>query len=299
MDAIFGPENFRREITWQMKSVSGFKSKTNNWIRDHDTLLYYVKNSSRQTFNKEILPYRKEYIDKMFTKVDEQGRHYRQRSNRRYYADEGGMPASSVWTDIYSLQTITQSKQISGYPTQKPEKLLERIIKASSNEGDIVFDPFCGCATTLVVAEKLKRQWVGIDLIEQAAKEIKKRMVKLAIDRGENELAIWNGVTNRDLRKSIDSLQRTDQGKLPHPRTHAKQLYGEQEGKCGGLRGGGCGDHHRIGNLEVDHIVPKSKGGTDHPSNLQLLCGACNKMKSDKPQAYLEAQLKKQGIILH
>lgn len=69
-----------------MRSVSGFKSKAANWIRDHDTLLYYVKGSPA-TFHKQLLPYRDEYIRKMFTKVDEDGRRYRQRPNRRYYAD--------------------------------------------------------------------------------------------------------------------------------------------------------------------------------------------------------------------
>ena len=172
MDDIFGVKCFRREIVWQMKSVSGFKSKANNWIRDHDIILYYTRSPRWQTFNKEILPYREEYIEKMFTKVDEKGRRYRQRENRRYYADEGGMPVSDVWTDIYSLQTITQSKEIQGYPTQKPLKLLKRIIEASTNEGDVVLDTFCGCGTSVVAAAMLKRKFVGVDISYYSAKTV-------------------------------------------------------------------------------------------------------------------------------
>lgn len=98
-------------------------------------------------------------------------------TERRYYLDEMvGIPVGSNWTDIYSLQTITQSKEKTGYPTQKPLKLLERIIKASSNEGDLILDPFCGCATTCVAAQRLNRRWIGIDENEKALEISKKRL---------------------------------------------------------------------------------------------------------------------------
>ena len=93
MDAIFGRKQFRRELIWQMKSVSGFKSQAANWIRDHDIIFYYSK-TGEYVFNKQLKPYRQEYVDKMFKGVDEDGRRYRQRENRRYYADEGGGP---IW----------------------------------------------------------------------------------------------------------------------------------------------------------------------------------------------------------
>lgn len=183
------------------------------------------------------------------------------------------------------------AKERTGFPTQNPEASLERIIKASSNSGDIVLAPFCGCATTLVAAENLGRQWVGIDKVKQAAKEVKKRMIKM----GGGTEDIWRTVKIRDMRKSLASLQRDEWGKLPPPRTHAKRLYGEQDGKCKS-----CGCHQvTVRNLEVDHIVPKSKEGTDHESNLQLLCGACNNSKSDRPQAYLDKELERLEITLH
>ena len=82
---------------------------------------------------------------------------------RKIYLDEyKGQPVQSLWTDIYVINPVARERM--GYPTQKPEALLERIIKASSNEGDLVLDPFCGCGTTIAVAERLKRRWIGIDI---------------------------------------------------------------------------------------------------------------------------------------
>ena len=300
LDKIFGYHNFRNEIVWCYKaSNSPVKGM---FRRKHDCILFYSK-SKDVVFNDQFMPYDKDYAEKVYKHVDEKGRRYRKHSKRadgserRLYLDEGkGTPVLSWWTDITGFGTATQSKERSGYATQKPQALLERIIQASSNEGDIVFDPFCGCATSLVAAEKLGRQWVGIDVSPQSAKEIKKRMIKLAIDREENELAIWQGIHNRDLRtaKQLDSLRRDEWGVLPHYRTHKNWLYGE----CGGICAG-CGQHFQKRNLTIDHYVPKSKGGTDHRSNLQLLCGACNSMKGARPQAYLDDQLKKLGITLH
>ena len=86
------------------------------------------------------------------------------------------MPLDDVWTDIYSPQIMSFSKEKLGYPTQKPEALLKRIIEASSNEGDIVLDPFCGCGTAIVMANKLNRQWIGIDITQLAITLVKNRL---------------------------------------------------------------------------------------------------------------------------
>ena len=161
-----------------------------------------------------------------------------------------------------------QAKERTGYPTQKPVALLERIILASSNEGDIVFDPFCGCATTLVAADRLNRDWAGIDLSPLAVKLVDQRIKD---DRG----ALWGGAIVRD-----DPPLRTDLGALPNYRTHRHRLYGEQEGVCKG-----CDTHFPFKVMEVDHILPRSKGGSDHYENLQLLCTHCNKSKGSKTMA--------------
>ena len=100
----------------------------------------------------------------MFRYKDEDGRLYRKRRGGKQYLDEKpGNAVGDVWNDIYSYQTRTRSKEYLGYPTQKPEELLERIILASSNEGDLVADFFCGAGTTLDVANKLNRKWIGVD----------------------------------------------------------------------------------------------------------------------------------------
>lgn len=175
-DEIFGREYFRREIIWNVGSVSGFKSQVNGWVRQHDTILYYTK-SDDFTFNKQYIPYREDYVKKMFRYKDENGRMYRKRRDGKQYLDEKpGRVVGDVWNDIYSFQTTTRSKEYTGYPTQKPMKLLERIILASSNEGDIVADFFCGSGTTLIAANNLNRRWIGIDENPKAIKLTNQRL---------------------------------------------------------------------------------------------------------------------------
>ena len=140
-------------------------------------------------------------------------------------------------------------------------------------------DPFCGCATALVAAEKLGRHWVGIDLSPKAKDLIRSRI--------RNELGLFG--VNTVYRDDVPA--RTDMGKLPAYQTHKNNLYGKQEGHCAG-----CGVLFEIRNFTVDHIVAKSKGGTDHLDNLQLLCGACNSMKGVKTQEEFLALLKREGI---
>ena len=279
MDAIFGKDNFRNEIIWHYKNASRGKY---NWANAHETIFYYCKNhKAKPTFNRDdiLVPFESGMTAWRYSKGGQSGKE---------------MPKGKTPDNVICMPALnSMAKERTGWSTQKPLPLLERIIKASSNPGDRVFDPFCGCATTLVAAEKLGREWVGIDIAEQAEAEIKKRMIKLAIDRGDNDLAIWKGIHIRNLKKSVASLWRDELGDLPKPRKWKGWLYGKQRGHCGG-----CGEHFEDRHLEVDHYVPKSKGGTDHKSNLQLLCSACNRMKGDRPQAYLDAQLKRLGIIL-
>ena len=207
-----------------------------------------------------------------------------------HYSSKGGMPAlkrylppdagqlpGDIWTDI-NVVNARASERVN-YPTQKPLALLERIIKASSDEGDMVLDPFCGCATALVAAEKLGRKWVGIDISPKAEALIRLRMRK---DLG---LFSFKAIYRDDI------LSRTDVGKLPSYKTHKHHLYGVQGGDCAG-----CRHHFRFENLTVDHIVPRSKGGTDHLDNLQLLCGHCNSVKGTRSQEELIAALTREGI---
>ncbi len=165
-----------------------------------------------------------------------------------------------------------------GYPTQKPLGLLNRIIRTSSNKGDMVLDPFCGCATACVAAEKFGRQWIGIDLSPVAATLVKSRL--------KEEMGLFYDVHHR-----ADIPHRTDLGKLPSYKTHKHTMYGKQEGICAG-----CLIMFPFRNMTIDHIIPQSKGGSDHLDNLQLLCGACNSMKGTRSQEEFIAQLKTAGM---
>ena len=171
----------------------------------------------------------------------------------------------------------SQAKERIGYPTQKPLALLNRIIQASSNTNDMVMDPFCGCATTCVSADKLNRQWIGIDISHKASELVNMRLQSELGDLYHSRLVAVR----------TDVPKRTDLGELPDYRTHKHILFGKQEGTCGG-----CRSTFPFRNFTIDHIVPKTKGGTNHQDNLQLLCGACNSLKGDRPQAYLVARLK-------
>ncbi|MDE2699691.1 MAG: DNA methyltransferase [Gemmatimonadota bacterium] len=185
---------------------------------------------------------------------------------KRYLTERSGQPVTDMVLDIPPLSGA--AKERLGYPTQKPLAFLERIIAASSNPGDMVFDPFCGCATTLVAAEKLDRQWAGCDLSPLA--------VSLVSDRiREFQGKLWSNVTPLD-----QPPKRTDLGVLPNYRTNAHRLYGEQEGVCAG-----CETHFPFRVMEVDHKLPRSRGGQDNPENLQLLCSHCNRSKGNKTMA--------------
>lgn len=180
-DEIFGSENFQREIIWAIQTASGFKSTVNNWIRSHDTILYYTK-SENKVFNKEFSAL-DDRTKRRYDKVDDDGRNYKiyknsDGSERRVYLDSSnGRPISDVWDDIIGFQTVNNTGEYLQYPTQKPEKLLERIIAASTQPGDLVADFFSGSGTTLAVAEKLGRKWIGADLGRFAIHTTRKRLI--------------------------------------------------------------------------------------------------------------------------
>ena len=253
MDAIFGRANFRNEIVW---CYTGPQRTTMHFPRKHDILLFYSYPDA--AFNKDSV--------RVPSKWNELGGFSKKGVQRK---NRGKVPE-----DWWHMTFGPNTKERVGYPTQKPLKLLNRIIKASSNPDDVVFDPFCGCATTLVAADDLGRSWAGIDISSKAA--------ELVVRRIQERQGLFRDITHR-----TDIPQRTDLGKLPAPQTHKRRLYGQQEGNCGG-----CDHHFEARNLEVDHIIARAKGGTDHIGNLQLLCGSCNRIKGDRGMEYLKTRLR-------
>lgn len=202
LDEILGPDHFQREVIWTMSAASGYKGMVQNYVRGHETILYYTRGDN-VTFNKTYLPYSEEQLAR-FSSVDEHGRRYKViTKTRRLYLDEAkGVPLSDVWTDIANFQTIVNSPEIVGYATQKPEALLRRIIESSSNPGDLVADFFCGSGTTLAVAEKLGRRWIGCDLSRWAIHVTRKRLLDIenckpfeVLNLGKYERQYWQGVT--------------------------------------------------------------------------------------------------------
>ena len=320
MDAVFGKRNFRNEIVWQRTNAHNLKAKY--FSKTHDVLLFYSKDKD-YTWNKQYTDYSQAQLSRY--KKDETGRLYtgrdltvssggnrnfqwrgsRPSSNRSWgasleqlerwytegrillkrdgtprldglkvYLDElPGKQIPAIWTDIPRIGNT--SKERLGYPTQKPLALLERIIKASSNEGEVVFDSFCGCATTLVAADRLQRDWIGIDISAKAA--------ELVVERIRTDQGLFEDIVAR-----TDIPQRTDLGDIPRYNAPENKtlLYGEQGGHCNG-----CSEHFQTQHLEIDHIIAKSVGGTDHIENLQLLCGHCNRIKGDRGQEYLLSRL--------
>ena len=165
MDEVFGEDNFQREIVWDISVLSGFKTLAPNWVRGHDTILYYSKSDDR-IFNKLRQPHTKEYLDS-FNRVDDNGRYYMVAHGTTRYKDEvemKGKPFGDVWNDIMSFQQQPTSDEKVDYATQKPTSLLDRIIKASSNESMVVADFFGGSGVTAAVANKLGRRFIHCDI---------------------------------------------------------------------------------------------------------------------------------------
>ena len=162
MDAVFGHDNFQNEIIWHYRRWTG---KAKRFQQLHDTILFYGKNTRHLNFNVQYDPYTAKSLKR------KKNYHTRIKDGDVYVTsvDERGVRAGDVW-QIPVLNS--QSRERMGYATQKPVALLERIIQASSNPGDVVLDPFCGCATTIEAAHKLDRQWIGIDIAIHAIKRV-------------------------------------------------------------------------------------------------------------------------------
>lgn len=202
LDEVFGTNMFQNEIIWKRTSPSSSKARARKFSADHDTLYYFTK-SEKYSFNRVFGEYPEDEIEKRFRQSDERGRFkdaelatYSQatlerlkQENRliitsggkyRYkiYLDEiEGVLVDTLWTDIPPVNS--QASQDTGYATQKPEALLERIIKASSNPGDLVADFFCGSGTTAAVAEKLGRKWIATDLGKFGIHTTRKRLIQV------------------------------------------------------------------------------------------------------------------------
>lgn len=199
LDEIFGYHNFRNEIIWCYRR---YTAASNRFQRLHDTILFYTK-TKKAVFNQELIPYGERSGKKdSHYKLDEDGRWYRwqKRKNQepyKVYLSKGVRLGD--WWDIPFINA--SAKERLGYPTQKPERLLERIIKSSSNEGGLVLDPFCGCGTAMAVAHRLKRKWIGIDISPTAVSLIERRLEKIGAIKSKDFDVIGMPTTAKALKE--------------------------------------------------------------------------------------------------
>ena len=212
---------------------------------------------------------------------------------KRYADADRGKPPQNLFTEPMGFTNYNKpALEYTDWKTQKPLALLERIIKASSNPGDLVLDPFCGCATACIAAEKLNRNWIGIDKVPQAAgvlAERARRELQIPFDGGDkNGWEDWTPFTH------TSPPSRTDLTLL-HPIDLDEErdaLYESQGRKCVG-----CEYELPPHVLTVDHITPRSKGGLDAVGNIQLLCHWCNATKGNRSMEYLRKQLREKGML--
>ena len=250
--------------------------------RKHDTLLWYAKGRT-WTFNGDDvrIPHKQLNTNKKGAAIGAP----LTREERDKYLAKGKIP-ETWWPDFTPVGRIASER--TGYPTQKPLALYERVIKASSNPGDFVLDPFAGCATTIIAAERLGRKWVGMDIWDGAHDIVTQRMEdnrqllrdipeiiyseEAPIRTDENEVAApsFRLKTNRPVE---------DWEKISH-RGMTKILV-DAQGTSDGVICAGCGRTLEKEFMELDHITPKSDRGENHIMNRILLCRPCNGRKRD------------------
>ncbi len=324
MDGIFGAKNFRNAIIWHYDGPQRPSNK--NFATKHDTILRYSKSDNyiarldgirplTLLDDVELRKYKRDeqgryfydtpkgdYTEQSIRRLEEEGRIRRTRTGRirvKHFLiqdSEGNVfrrkSLHDVWHDIPSLGHAG-GRERTGYPTQKPLALYRRIIEASSNEGDIVLDPFCGCATTPVAAEQLKRRWVGMDIWDKANDAVRDRLRDewlLAPDEAKQMLF------PHTVHYKTDPPIRTDDNEVAAPNLKLKsQRIGEPweklkhsqmvrvlahaQGSSDGVICAGCGRVLEVEFMQLDHIMPRTDGGANHILNRVLLCGPCNRRK--------------------
>ena len=265
LDEIFGKNNFRNEIIWCYR---GGGSPKKDFGRRHDVIFRYSKTDDYTFIADNVrIPYQAGGLGR--TDDAMWGKH---KGTDKVYKPH---PLGKIPEDWWMMNVLNANDpERTGYPTQKPLALLHKIIKASSNEGDIVMDPFCGCATTCVAAQQLNRKWIGIDIETQA--------VDILIERLSDDAGLFKDFVNTDV-----IPQRTDiEIVAPEEKSVKERLYKEQNGLCNG-----CGIEFNIWNMEIDHIIPRTKGGGDYYENYQLLCSNCNRIKSKNTMESLRTKI--------
>ena len=300
MDAIFGRENFRNEIVW---CYTGPGNVTKHFKRKHDIIFFYAM-SEDAVFNKDAvrIPYSKATMSRRAYSEGERGITSGNKSSRGEEEIEKefgkGKVPEDYWNEFRTGGQLSAKERV-GYPTQKPVALYERIIAASSNPGDVVLDPFCGCATTAVAAERLGRRWITMDIWDKARDVVMGRLENEGLAgpkgiRSKSKLANYKLPFGQiKCKKAVPN--RTDQREeaveylavLNSRKDGTHDGMNDPERKALLLTEHGpicqvCDRQMEEWDLEVDHVKPRAAGGRDHIYNRALLCGPCNRLKKDK-----------------
>ena len=281
MDAIFGQRHFRNEIVWCYRGAGYPKT---DFGRRHDTLLRYSK-SNKYTFNLDDV--REDYAP---ATVERFAHYIGNRRRTGNYGEQALHPMGKQPDDWWEIQPIAPSaKERYGFPTQKPLALYEKIIKASSNPGDMVLDPFCGCATTPIAAERLGREWVGMDIWDGAYKAVQER----ASNNRQLLVAIPPEIvyTTTPPERTDDSDDTPAVPDLPllpkrvrerwERLSHAemRDILAEAQTDGQGVVCAGCGIVLPVRYMQLDHREPRKDGGENVITNRILLCAPCNNTK--------------------
>ena len=357
MDAIFGKKNFVNEIAWLRKDGVKHNLAKRKFPQAHDTIFYYAKskdythnpiflpyseeyidenydktdsNGRYATFpctndaggNKvyefrgisRAWRFKKTEMEEMYQKgLLTQATPTSPFRYKKYLSTAAGVKVSDIWTDT----ALFEENEKTGSPDQKPLALYKRLVEASSSKGDLVLDPFCGCATTIIAAKQLKRRWIGVDRRVDARYHIITRL--MGIDQKERKrleaFATDQEWLNRHMQRyemhyQTEPPKRTDKGdqtspelaqvyvaepENPHTHDEMKEILINQFGlKCWGCNYIPPDKRY----LHLDHIIPKSDGGTNHIDNRALLCQPCNGVKSNTMSLEgLRRKNKREGYI--
>ena len=282
MDMIFGKENFLNEIAWCYTGPSAARRK---FPRKHETIFWYSK-SDKWTFNADAVkvPYVRLQTGKTsgIFKSDAKLR-------------ESGKVPESWWTKFTPVGRL-HKERCPKWTTQKPLALYTRLVRACTNPGDLVIDPFCGCATTLIAAENAGCRWIGIDFDKSRVDLIEPQLEKLTTqDLWKKEFKIIEIKSKRDLPKRKDNKPSKKKMEELKDQLLVTQTKSQDRNYCEI-----CGHRFPPEYLEIDHIHPKAEGGGWELHNLQLLCSRCNRRKgSTKTNEQVRAELRKAGLLFY
>ena len=266
LDAVFGRVNFRNEIVWGYPASPSATKR--DFPRKHDTMFRYSK-GRQWTFNADAV--RVPYSQASMTRIKYGAKASTVMSGTEIKLQAGGKIPPSVWTDVQ--QSYRYRSERTGWPTQKPLALYRRIIEASSNPGDLVLDPFAGCATTCIAAETAStgaRRWIGIDIDPVAE--------KITLDRLRHETGLFD----------TDGDPVTVRKRPPKRNDIAAMSDDEMRQRLHSRQGARCANWHcdseslRMVDMDLDHVIPKTRGGADGIENRIGLCGNCNRRKGTR-----------------